>query len=55
MNTFTLDLEHVCIHVIYRASQAEYGVRVVVVAPQEYVNRANIERVAEPYARAICS
>jgi len=32
------NLEYVHIHVIYRGSQAEYVVHILVVAPQEYVN-----------------
>ena len=31
-------LEYVRVHVIYRVDQAEYGILVLVVAPQEYVN-----------------
>ena len=33
------NVEYVHIHVIYRVHQAEYGIPVFVVAPQEYVNR----------------
>jgi len=35
VNTFGLN--YVRIHVIYRVHQAEYGIRNLVVAPQEYV------------------
>jgi len=31
-------LEYVHIHVIYRVHQAEYGIRILVAASQEYVN-----------------
>jgi len=31
-------LEYVRIHVIYRVNQAEYGIHIFLVAPQEYVN-----------------
>ena len=31
-------LEYVRIHLIYRVNQAEYVIRILVVAPQEYVN-----------------
>jgi len=32
------NLEYVHIHVIYRVNQAEYVIRILVAAPQEYVN-----------------
>jgi len=31
-------LEYIRIHGIYRVRQAEYGIHILVVAPQEYVN-----------------
>jgi len=33
-----IQLEYVHIHGIYRVHEAEYGIRILVVAPQEYVN-----------------
>jgi len=33
-----IHLEYVRIHVIYRVNQAECGIHILVVAPQEYVN-----------------
>ena len=33
-----MQLEYVRIHVIYRDNQAEYGIHILVVAPQEHVN-----------------
>ena len=38
-------LEYVRIHVIYRVNQAEYGIHILVVAPQEYVNIYSTRRV----------
>jgi len=34
-----IHLEYICIHGIYRVNQAEYAIHILVVAPQEYVNR----------------
>jgi len=33
-----VNLEYLCIHVIYRGSQAEYVIRIPLAASQEYVN-----------------
>jgi len=33
-----IHLEYIHIHVIYRTNQAEYGIHIRVVAPQEYLN-----------------
>jgi len=38
-------LEYVCIHVIYRVNHAEYGIYILVVAPQEYVYIYSTRRV----------
>jgi len=38
-------LEYVRIHVICRVDQAEYVVRILVVAPQEYVNIVSTRRL----------
>ena len=43
------DLEYERIRVIYRVNQAEYGIRILVVAPQEY---ANIYLTRRPTAHA---
>ena len=43
MNTVTLNTYTV--HVIYRFNQAEYSIRIRVVAPQEYVNIYSTSRV----------
>jgi len=37
-------LEYVRIHVMYRVNQAEYGIHICVVAPQEYVNLYSTRR-----------
>ena len=37
-------LEYVRIHVIYRVNQAEYGIQMLLVAPQEYVNLYSTRR-----------
>ena len=39
-----IQFEHVRIHVIYRGNQAEYGIHILVVAPQEYVNTYSTRR-----------
>ena len=39
-------LEHVRIHVMYRASQEEYAIRTPMAAPQEYVNTYSTRRVS---------
>ena len=43
-----IHLEYVRIHVIYRVNQAEYVIRIRVVAPQEYVNIYSTRRVSRP-------
>jgi len=40
-----MHLEYVRIHVIYRVDQAEHGIHVLVIAPQEYVNIYSTRRV----------
>jgi len=40
-----IQFEYICIHVIYRVNQAEYGMHIFVVAPQEYVNIDSTRRV----------
>ena len=40
------NLEYVRFHIIYRVLQAEYGIRIRVVASQEYVNTYSTCRVA---------
>jgi len=42
------NLEYVHIHVIYRANQAEYGIRIRVAASQEYVNTYSTRRAVVP-------
>ena len=42
------NLEYVHIHVIYRVNQAEYGIRILVAASQEYVNTYSTCRVTMP-------
>jgi len=39
-------LEKVRIYVIYRSNQAEYGINILVVAPQEYVKIYSTRKVA---------
>ena len=39
-------LEYVRIHVIYRVSQSEYVIRLLVAAPQEYLNIYSTHRAA---------
>ena len=46
MKTFSLNLEYVHIHVMYKVYQAEYGIRILVVSPQEYVNIDSTRRLA---------
>jgi len=41
----SIQLENVCIRVIYRINQAEYGIHILVVAPPEYVNIYSTRRV----------
>jgi len=43
-----MHLEYARIHAICRVNQAEYGIRVRVVAPQEYVNLYSTRRVPSP-------
>jgi len=38
------NLEYVRIHVISRVNQAEYGIHIRVIAPQEYVNIYSMRR-----------
>ena len=40
-----IHLEYVLIHGIYRVHQAEYGIHILVVVPQEYVNIYSTRRV----------
>jgi len=40
-----IQFEYVNIHVIYRGNQAEYGIQILVVAPQEYVNIYSTRRL----------
>jgi len=51
-----IQLEYVRIHVIYRVNQAEYGIHILVVAPQEYLNIYSTRRTetfkrTPPWAR----
>jgi len=39
------NLEYIRIHIISRVNQAEYGIHIRVVAPQEYVNIYSTRRV----------
>ena len=39
-----VNLEHVRIHVIYKATQAEYAARTPMAAPQEYLNTYSTRR-----------
>jgi len=41
-----IQFEYVRIHVIYRGSQAKYGIYILVVVPQEYVNIYSTRRVS---------
>ena len=43
-----IHLEYERIRVIYRVNRAEYGIHILVVAPQEYVNIYSTRRVAAP-------
>jgi len=43
-----IHLEYERIHVIYRVNQTEYLVRILVVAPQEYVNIYSTRRLRNP-------
>jgi len=43
-----IHLEYVRIHVIYRVDQTEYGIHILVVALQEYVNIYSTRRVVHP-------
>jgi len=40
-----IQLEYVRIHVIHRVHEAEYGIHILVVAPQEYVNSDSTRRL----------
>jgi len=42
------DLEYVHIHVIYRAKQVEYGIRILVAASQDYLNTYLTRRPTTP-------
>jgi len=44
VNTFSLEYLH--IHVIYQVNQAEYGIHILVLAPQEHVNIYSTRRFA---------
>jgi len=44
-----LYLEYVRMHAIYRGKQPEYVIRVIVAAPQEYVNIYSTRRVRDGY------
>jgi len=43
-----IDLEYVPMHGMYRANQAGYSIRILVVVPQEYVDTDSTRRVAAP-------
>jgi len=43
-----IHLESVYIHVIYRVNQAEYGIHIRVIAPQDYVNILSTRRPVTP-------
>jgi len=47
-----INLEHVRVPVIDRVHQAEYGIRILAAAPQEYVNTYSTRRAAAPPSRA---
>jgi len=42
-----IHLKYVHIHIIYRVHQAEYGIHIRAVAPQDYVNIYSTRRVVE--------
>ena len=42
-----IHLEYVRVHVIYRVTQAEYGIRIRMAASQEYVNIYSTRRVGK--------
>ena len=48
-----MSLEDVRIHVIYRVNPSEYGIRILVAAPQEYVNIYSTRR-APAFCRSTC-
>jgi len=48
-------LEYLRIHVIYRVNQAEYGIHILVVAPQEYVNIYSTRRPVSLSGEDSCS
>jgi len=48
-----IHLEYICVHGIHRVNQAEYGIHVLVVAPQEYVNIYSTRRVIGLYKRIL--
>jgi len=39
-----MNLEYIHVHVIYRVDQAEWVIRIIVAAPQEYVNTYSTRR-----------
>jgi len=43
------NLEYVHIHVVYRLNHAEYGIRILVAASQEYVNTYSARRLLGLY------
>ena len=43
-----INLAYLRIHVIYRVDQAEYVIRILVAAPQEYVNNYSTRRPISP-------
>jgi len=45
-----MQLEYVRIHVIYKVNQAEFGIHILVVASQEYVNIYSTRRMPTPSA-----
>ena len=47
-----IDLENVCVPVEYRVNQAEYAVRILVAASQEYVNTYSTRRPVSLHSRS---
>jgi len=50
-----IQLEYVRSHVIYRVHEAEYGIPVLVIAPQEYVNIYSTRRNGTHVNGALCA
>jgi len=48
-----IQFEYVRLHVIYRGTQAEYGIHIHVAAPQEYVNTYSTRRASSGYKTKI--